>query len=281
LFSEIALGEISAVSRRPSPVALLILVLLTAPIGTLAAADLYGAFAYSAEDGKYGYAFDFPEANQADQRAHQECSTRSRGNCEVVLSFRNGCGALARGQDKGYGAAWARRSEDAAKAALDGCRQNSAGCRVADTVCTSNVAPATRVPPAQRAPPVATAPPSDLPPEVAAVLEEFDIWMKTLPDNLWELLIGPAFGLLIAFLVLRNFIRAIKAAIPAALRQQIDQAARTGRATRSSRTTPTTRRRPESRTRSASSPLPRRTPQPPIQDHNLIRRHLRTRTVIR
>src|ERR1700681_405368 len=76
---------------------------------TQAAADNFGAIAFSASSGAAGYSYDYASRDEAEERALQECG---RG-CEVVLWFKNACGALAVGTGNGYGSGWAASRSEA------------------------------------------------------------------------------------------------------------------------------------------------------------------------
>jgi hypothetical protein len=100
---------------------------------TEAAADNFGAIAYSASSGAHGYSYDFGSRGEAEERALAECG---RG-CEVVLWFKNACGALAAGPDHGYGVGWSGSRREAEAIAMRYCRENSSDCEVVRWVCTA------------------------------------------------------------------------------------------------------------------------------------------------
>jgi Domain of unknown function (DUF4189) len=101
---------------------------------TVAAADdNYGAIAFSTDSGAHGYSYDFGSRGEAEERALQECGS----GCEVVLWFKNSCGALAAGEGNGYGTAWAGNREAAEDAALRVCAQNAGNCSVKAWACTT------------------------------------------------------------------------------------------------------------------------------------------------
>ena len=100
---------------------------------TKAAADNYGAIAYSQESDSIGYSYDYQEQSSAEERALQECGE----GCAVVLWFRNACGALATGEGNGYGTAWATSRRAAEEAAVSTCSQYTQSCAVRQWVCTS------------------------------------------------------------------------------------------------------------------------------------------------
>jgi serine/threonine-protein kinase len=98
-----------------------------------AAADNYGAIAFSQDSGKVGWAYDYRSRSAAEERALEECGN----DCEVVLWIMNACGALATGDDNGYGTGWAgsrARAEEIAKA---NCEEHADNCRINRWICTS------------------------------------------------------------------------------------------------------------------------------------------------
>ena len=57
----------------------------------------YGAIAYSAKSGNYGYSHGFSNRAQAEQRAKRECG---QTDCEIAAWYQNACGAVAAGDDE-------------------------------------------------------------------------------------------------------------------------------------------------------------------------------------
>jgi hypothetical protein len=100
---------------------------------TSAMADYFGAIAFSTSDGAVGYSYDFGSREEAEERALQECGA----GCEVVLWFKNACGAIAAGAGHGYGTGWAGSRGEAEGIAMRYCRQNAEGCEVLRWVCTT------------------------------------------------------------------------------------------------------------------------------------------------
>ncbi|MEW6128819.1 MAG: DUF4189 domain-containing protein [Acidobacteriota bacterium] len=93
----------------------------------------WGAIAYSKSSGRIGYSYDYATEAQAINSAVERCGVR---DCQAVVWFVNGCGALAKG-DKGYGwAIGASRSEAEGKALAE-CRKRGGGCRIVQWACTS------------------------------------------------------------------------------------------------------------------------------------------------
>jgi uncharacterized protein DUF4189 len=54
----------------------------------------WGAIAYSSATGAFGYAVDQASKRSAETEAFRQCG----GDCDVIRSFRNGCGAIAEAQ---------------------------------------------------------------------------------------------------------------------------------------------------------------------------------------
>jgi len=100
---------------------------------TPAAADYYGAIAFSQGSGAHGYSNDFDTRGGAEEQALQECGD----GCEVVLWFSNACGALAVGEDNGYGTGWASSRGEAEDIAMSNCNKNSTSCSILRWVCTT------------------------------------------------------------------------------------------------------------------------------------------------
>ena len=91
---------------------------------------VYGAIAMQRESGRFGYAYDSVTSRAAKIEALKQCADP---RCEVVASFSNACGALARGPNKYFPATGATRQEAETKA-LRLCAAND--CVVAAWACT-------------------------------------------------------------------------------------------------------------------------------------------------
>jgi hypothetical protein len=98
-----------------------------------AAADNYAAIAYSTESGAVGWANDYPSRRGAEREALEKCGS----GCSVVTWFRNACGALATGQNNGYGAGWASDRRGAVGVAMNACKDAASNCSVNQWVCTT------------------------------------------------------------------------------------------------------------------------------------------------
>ena len=91
---------------------------------------VYGAIALQRETGQLGYAYNAATSRAAKTEALKQCADP---RCEVVASFSNACGALARGPKKHFPATGATRQEAEAKA-LRLCAAKE--CEVAAWACT-------------------------------------------------------------------------------------------------------------------------------------------------
>jgi hypothetical protein len=98
-----------------------------------AAAQNYGAIAFSQDSGATGYAYNFRRRDLAEERALEECGH----GCRVVIWFRNACGALATGKNNGYGTGWGTSRGIAERIALNKCAENTRNCSIARWACTS------------------------------------------------------------------------------------------------------------------------------------------------
>ncbi|NJK36875.1 MAG: DUF4189 domain-containing protein [Oscillatoriales cyanobacterium RM2_1_1] len=96
--------------------------------------DHYGAIAADPDGRIWGYAYDYPNREQAERRALEECS-RSGSGCQVQVWFKNACGALATNNQGNIGWAWADSRELAETQAVSAC--STAGCQVKTWVCTT------------------------------------------------------------------------------------------------------------------------------------------------
>lgn len=102
---------------------------------------------------KYGFSFNHPSVDQADQRSLRECGP----DCTVVLRFSGECGAYAADQTKGsnaYGWGTGATSSNVQARAMSECRaKGGSNCKVRAWGCDAKVASAP-----QSASPAAAAP---------------------------------------------------------------------------------------------------------------------------
>jgi len=90
----------------------------------------HGAIAYEATRRATGYSYDFKTAREAKVEALKQCGEPA---CEVLVSFRNACGAVARGRSKPLAAIGATRAEAETKA-LRRCADRT--CEIVAWACT-------------------------------------------------------------------------------------------------------------------------------------------------
>ncbi len=93
--------------------------------------DNYGAIATS-KSGLWGYAYDYPTREQAEQRALKECG---KSDCQIQVWFKNACGAVAKDPQGNLGWGWATNREQAQANALSECATGT--CKVQVWACTT------------------------------------------------------------------------------------------------------------------------------------------------
>jgi serine/threonine-protein kinase len=97
------------------------------------AADHFAAFAFASETGAMGWsASDNASQGDAEDGALSECGP----GCEIVLWFKNACGAIATAPNHAYGTAWRNTREDAEEAAMHNCDARASNCRIRHWLCT-------------------------------------------------------------------------------------------------------------------------------------------------
>jgi len=97
----------------------------------------YGAIAYSAKNGSYGYSNNFENRKKAEQTAMKYCKQNGSG-CKVAVWFYNSCGAVAAGKGK---VTWGQNDSGqiAAQEALKKCEKGflfKRKCEVVVTHCS-------------------------------------------------------------------------------------------------------------------------------------------------
>ncbi|MBL0374372.1 DUF4189 domain-containing protein [Rhizobium sp. KVB221] len=110
-------------------------VLLCEPVAALAQ-ELYGSIAYSQQTRAYGWSIDNASQADAENSAMNECYKRA-SDCKVAMSFRNACGAVATGEDGGWGSDWGRNYSAAQNKAMHICDGYSYNCKVVVTQCVT------------------------------------------------------------------------------------------------------------------------------------------------
>lgn len=103
------LETIMLLIKRLSQLAAVSALVLTSATSFANVPNPYGAIAYSPQDGIYGVATQNVELEAAEQEAMGNCAVINGGrSCRIVISFGNGCAALALSEDGAYGAHAAR-----------------------------------------------------------------------------------------------------------------------------------------------------------------------------
>jgi len=104
------------------------------PAGPAAAADRWGSIYFSPETNAVGYSFRQPSRRHAEGVAYDNCDA---DDCVKATTFRNACGAVAAGENGGWGANWGSNGRRAQRAAITACRNNDDGCRVIRWQCAN------------------------------------------------------------------------------------------------------------------------------------------------
>lgn len=120
--------------KRTAVSAMTAVVLLAASAAS-AHADSFGAISLSPKTGSTGWSYDYSSRSEAEEVAQSHCE-RNAGDCRTAIWFKNGCGAVARGADGGWGSDWAPGSRRAQRAALAACARHSDTCRVIRWQCS-------------------------------------------------------------------------------------------------------------------------------------------------
>ena len=99
------------------------------------AAKSYGAIAYSAKDGGYGYSHGWTNQKKAEKVAMSGCKDHGK-KCKPAVWFSNGCGAVAAdGKKTGWGIGDSARQ--ASQAALTNCAKSGGkNCKVQVSHCS-------------------------------------------------------------------------------------------------------------------------------------------------
>ena len=73
--------------------------------------NLFGAIAVAIQEKGFGFSFNYPTRDEAEERAMTECEIRAEGNsCRNIVWVRNGCAAVAlrrRSDDRASRIVWA------------------------------------------------------------------------------------------------------------------------------------------------------------------------------
>lgn len=85
-------------------------------------------------NGAWGYSHS--QYSEADAIAAVQAPDACEGDCDVVQTFYNTCGALSEGSDGSWGFGYASTRELAEETSLDYCRDYGSGCRVRVWACS-------------------------------------------------------------------------------------------------------------------------------------------------
>ena len=99
---------------------------------------LYGAIAYDAKSGAFGYSYDFRDGPGAEEKALAGCRAKGSSGCVVVVDFWNTCAAVAAaGTTVDYGLG--KSQQIAESEAIAACtKDGGSGCEVQAWSCTNN-----------------------------------------------------------------------------------------------------------------------------------------------
>ena len=99
-----------------------------------AAADSYGAIAFSPATGATGWSHSLRTRREAERLAMRGCLGHA-GDCRVAIWFVNACGALAVGRN-GWGSGWGNDRRRAEREAIGTCSANTRSCQVVRWQCS-------------------------------------------------------------------------------------------------------------------------------------------------
>ena len=109
--------------------------------------DQYGSIAFEQLSGggyAWGIAWSYDSWESARDRATRECRSTGSRNCTEGGWFRNACGALAIGDENGYGTGWGDSIALAESSAMSNCRAANQNCRVEEARCAGDTTLAKR-----------------------------------------------------------------------------------------------------------------------------------------
>lgn len=106
-------------------------------VSTPAMAQGWGAIAFSPSTGATGYTWNNVNEVDAELRALEFCD-RNASDCESAITFRNGCGAVAWGENGGWGSYRDTDEESARQGAMNQCSLNDDGCEIVRWQCSGN-----------------------------------------------------------------------------------------------------------------------------------------------
>lgn len=99
------------------------------------AANYYGSIAFSPATGATGFATKRSTWAKAQGWAMYYCRGEAN-DCRIAVNFVNACGAVARGENGGWGSDWNTTAISAQNDAIDKCSVNDSGCHVVKWACS-------------------------------------------------------------------------------------------------------------------------------------------------
>jgi len=105
--------------------------------GQASAKDYFGAIAISPSTKAMGWSYDYSSKWKANNTALKKCR-KYASDCRIATWFRNACGAVAVGQNGGWGAQWGHNIKNAKWKARKTCRKYDSNCKVKRWVCTKH-----------------------------------------------------------------------------------------------------------------------------------------------
>jgi hypothetical protein len=122
----------SSLAARSLGAVLAVLAIL--PVGSAAAANNWGSIYFSPSNLANGFSYRHASKRAAEDAAWENCDA---DDCIKAISFRNACGAVAVGENGGWGADWAPRGNEAQRKAIRACRGHDSGCYVLRWQCAN------------------------------------------------------------------------------------------------------------------------------------------------
>ena len=121
------------------PHALVLIAVIASAAMPAAAQERWGSIVFSQESGggyAWGMAWSYGSHSSATSEAVNECRRRGGSNCFEIGWFHDACGALAIGDNNGYGSGWGTSTGIAESYAIQSCRNaGNRNCRVAISRC--------------------------------------------------------------------------------------------------------------------------------------------------
>ncbi|QWP75708.1 DUF4189 domain-containing protein [Lysobacter sp. K5869] len=100
--------------------------------------DRWGAVATDKSTGAFGAADTVSERDRAVKKAIKQCKKNNGMNCEIRLTYRNGCASMVSGKERGFFQGDPAR-DGAISIAMRRCKDKDTDCRVVYTRCSYGV----------------------------------------------------------------------------------------------------------------------------------------------